>query len=161
MKKSFVRVKPPPSTQWSILTEINRAGYQDEIFIQSPLSTCASESKSVCCQKRFICVSWCIFREAMRSSVLKASNGFMFHLGIGSLSHTGCELPEWAGWFCRDESYSMVLQVWGTSVNFSSSNEYFLFENFLQVFLTFSINCLLRAIFIHYNRLNHINRPST
>lgn len=122
-KKSYVCEKPPPSTEWSILTEINRAGYQDKIFIQSPLSTCGSESKSVCCQKRFICISWCIFREAMRSSILKgrserASDGFMFHLGIGSLSHTGCELPEWAGWFCRDESYSWGLAGLGYKCEF-------------------------------------------
>lgn len=34
--ESYVCEKPPPCTEWSILTEINRTGYKDEIFIQSP-----------------------------------------------------------------------------------------------------------------------------
>lgn len=158
---SYVREKPPPHTEWSILTEINRVGYQDEIFIQSPLSTYGSESKSVCCQKRFICVSWCIFKEAMRNSILKAQREREMDL---------CFM--WALVLCRIQTVNfqnesadsaemnhitVVLQFWGTSVNFSSPNKCLLSETSLKATCIFFYSCSSKSVLLSINIFFHYN----
>lgn len=151
---SYVREKHPPHTEWSILTEINRVGYQDEIFIQSPLSTCGSESESACCQKRFICVSWFIFREAMRSSILKtqrARDGFMFHLGSVVLCCIQTVNFKNESADCTEMNHiTVVLHFWGTSVNFSSPNKCLLSETSLKATWHFFLQMFLKVSIIKY-----------
>ncbi len=150
---SYVREKPPPHTKWSILTEIYRVGYQDEIFIQSPLSTCGSESKSACCQKRFICVSWFIFGEAMRSSILKTQREWEMDLCFIWASVLCCIQTvnfknESAD--CAEINLITVLQFWGTSVNFSSPNKCLLSETSLKATRHFFLQLFLKVSIIKY-----------
>lgn len=106
--------------EWSILTEINRAGYQDEIFIQSPLSTCGSESTAPVVRRDLFASPGVSLEKQCVAAFGKhreSERWIYVSFGLGFSVAYRLRTPI-AGWFCRDESYSCGLAVSGYQCEF-------------------------------------------